>query len=316
MNRRTQRILLVGSSGVAIVVATVVVLTAALARGLDAYHQCETGFSTLIDCHLHWTSRTVGQSDPDPMFAARSNATSTRPPSSFQPGYADHTSSAVAHCPQNYIAKRLLCAAASVAAPAQGAIDDLVTGLPVPKPWFLRTANDSPFIKSMHVETPLDLVVALNFYRVELSKRGWMENDGAVVEPDRAVIVFTTIDGPAQLRLIHQDDRTIVDLSLRKPGAVPKADILPNPGQVKLMLGNDADEEAVITINEQTIALAAKTGRQLQDNPEIDLPPGSYKITLKMAIGAAQNGELAVAADETWDLLVGPAGVPLPMRLY
>jgi hypothetical protein len=59
----------------------------------------------------------------------------------------------------------------------------------------------------------------LGFYRVELSKRGWTEIDGAVVAPERAVITFTTTDGSALLRLIHQEGRTIADLSLHKPAA-------------------------------------------------------------------------------------------------
>jgi hypothetical protein len=97
----------------------------------------------------------------------------------------------------------------------------------------------------------------LRFYRLELSKRGWSENDGAVVEPGGAAIAFTTADGPALLRLTHQDDRTIVDLS-----------------------------------------------------------PGKYKVSLKIASGAAQNREFEVAADETWGLVAGEAGVLLPLRLY
>ena len=165
----------------------------------------------------------------------------------------------------------------------------------------------------------------LRFYRLELSKRGWSENDGAVVEPGGAVIAFTTSDGPARLRLTRQDDRTIADLSLRKPAA-PSAGILPMPGQVRLLLGNDTDEEAAITINEQTIKLAAGAGIKLTDDPatgskspesqEINLPPGKYKVSLKIASGAAQNREFEVAADETWGLVAGPAGVPLPLHLY
>jgi hypothetical protein len=32
--------------------------------------------------------------------------------------------------------------------------------------------------------------------------------------------------------------------------------------------------------------------------------------------GAAESREFEVAANETWGLLVGPDGIPLPMRLY
>ena len=318
MNCRMKGVLLVGSLAVATVVVTVGVLTAALARSVDPHRYCETGFSTLISCTYHWSSKSIRQGTP--IFTTPSSS-----PPTIQPSYTDVTSWAVAQCPHNYIARRLLCAVASDAAPAQAASDDLATGLPRPKPWLLTTANNSPFIKSVHVETPLDLAAVLGFYRAELSKRGWTENDGAVVEPGGAVIAFTTADGPALLRLIHQDDRTIADLSLRKSAAA-NAGILPTPGQARLMLGNDTGEEAVITINEQTLKLAARAGRDFTDDadakrkspdsPEINLQPGKYKITLKVASSAAQNWELEVADDETWGLLVGPAGVPLPVHLY
>jgi hypothetical protein len=97
-------------------------------------------------------------------------------------------------------------------------------------------------------------------------------------------------------------------------------------GQVRLLLSNDTNEEAVITINEQIIKLGARAGRDLTDrpdtghkspdSPEIDLPPGKYKVTLKVASGAAQNQEFEAAAGETWGPVTGPAGVPLSVHLY
>jgi hypothetical protein len=259
----------------------------------------------LSGCRYHGSSSTTTQDTP--AF-----------PSSYTPSVPigtilsfEKTAWAVADCPENYIAKRLLCAPA----PVQAGRDDAATGLPLPKPWVLRTARNSPFIKSVHVETPLDVAAVLGFYRAELSKRGWMENDGAVVEPGRAVIAFTTFNGPALLRLVRQDDRTIADLSLRKPAVFfEQADIAPSPGQVKLMLANDTDEEAVVTINRQTITLAARA--KSSKSPQIDLPPGKYKVTLKVASSVAQSREFEVAADETWSLLVGPEGVALPVRAY
>jgi hypothetical protein len=52
----------------------------------------------------------------------------------------------------------------------------------------------------------------------------------------------------------------------------------------------------------------------LRDSPEIDLPPGKLNVTLTVASSRTRNRELA--ADETCGLLVGPAGVPLPLHLY
>lgn len=316
MKRRTKAVLIGSLATVATVVTTFVVLNAAFARVVDPGHQCGSGYSTLVDCSYRQFSQTISQGTP--IFPSST-------PRRFQPTYTDTTSWAVVDCPQNAVAKRLLCAVPAAAAPAQGGIDDSSTGLPLPKPWLVRTARDSRFIKSLHVETPLALASALGFYRAELGKRGWTENDNAVVAPDRAAIAFTTKDGAALLRLTHQADRTIVDLSLRKAADADDA-ILPKPGQVRLRLGNSTDEETVVTINQQTITLAARTGDKLTDNPEtgsqaagvqeIELPPGKYKVALKPASGAPQNREFEVAAGETWGLVVGKAGVLLPVQLY
>lgn len=324
MKRRTKIVLLVAGLAVAIPVASVVVLTKALAMVVDPRHYCESGFSTLVDCHYRLRTQTVRQGTP--IFNTPSNATSAAPSGARGTDpiiFVDATSWGFVDCPKNQLARRVLCAIATGAGSVQAAGDDPVTGLPRPKPWLVTTAKNSSVIMAFHVETPLDLAGVLGFYRSELSKRGWSENDGAVVGPDSAAITLTTSDGPAQLRLTRQDDRTIVDLSRRKP-ALTNAGIKPNPGQVRLLLGNDTEEEAVLTINGQTIELAA--GRQLMDDPiggkkspdsqEINLPPGKYTVSIKLASGAVQNREFELAAGETWGLVAGQAGVPLPLRVY
>lgn len=235
------------------------------------------------------------------------------------------------HCPFDTVAQRLFCTAVSYVLPTGAAgnyfeskvLDN--TGLPLPERWDVTTAKNSPFISSVHTETPLDFASVLGFYRAELDKRGWTETDGAVIAPDHAVIAFKASGRPALLRLTREGDMTIADLSLRKM-AEAKGGLQPKPGLVKLMVGNKTDEEAVITINGQTIRLAAKAGADLTDSAEdaakvpdsqrIDLPPGRYKVTLKAASGAPQHREFEVAANETWGLLVGPDGAALPIHLY
>lgn len=325
MKRRTKVVLLVGGVAVATAVAAYVMLSSALAKAIDPHGYCETGFSKLIDCNLHWSTTTTSRSTP--VFDTPANAAGTVPSGALEPFQptTDVTAWAIAHCPVDTIIRYLLCPVPSDAAPVQAASDDLATNLPRPKPWLLSTAKNSQFIESVHIETPLGLAGVLSFYRAELSKRGWSENDGAVVERDGAVIAFTTSDGPALLRLTRQNDQTIADLSRRKPAATA-ASMVPRPGQVKLRLGNNADEEAVITINGQAIKLAARagikltgdprTGAKAPDSQEIDLPPGKYKVTLKVASAAAQDREFEVAADETWGVMATRAGLPIPLHLY
>lgn len=294
MNRRTLAILLAGS---------LVAATAAMAIPVTPDPARDSPANTI---HISW-SRTT-----------RSN------------GYVDDTWWALRdRCAPDYLGERLVCNAIGLLARATSRTfetkmsDDL--GLPLADRWDLMTAKNSPFIRSTHVETPLGLAAVLDFYRAALEKRGWTENDGAAVAPDRAVVTFTTSDGPGLLRLVRHDNMTIADLSLRKLLAATSS-IRPAPDRVMLLLGNKMDEAAEITVNERTIRLAAHAGEKLidsdadadklPDSQKIDLPPGRYKITLKLDGSAAQQREFEVAANETWGLLVGPEGAPLPMRLY
>lgn len=233
------------------------------------------------------------------------------------------------HCAPDTLGERLLCNAVGVLARATSRTFESKMsgdmGLPLPDGWGLMTAKNSPLIRSAHVETPRDLKDVLGFYRAALGQRGWTETDGAVVEPDRAVVAFATADGPAVLRLARQDDLTIADLALRKPWGATSG-ILPKPDRVRLMLGNRTDDAAEITVNERTTQLAARAGEdiaysdgaagELPDSQRLDLSPGKYKVTLRIKGGAAMSRELEVAANETWGLLVGPDGALLPMRLY
>lgn len=318
MKRRTKAVLLIGSLAVTTVVASYAMLSVALARVVDPHGYCDTGFSKLSSCTLRVASRTTTQSKP--AFGPLA-ATWNAPDRVIS---SETTAWAVAQCPRNAIASRLLCAVPTATSPAEAASDDLATGLPRPKPWLVTTAKQSPFITSVHVETPLDLSGVLAFYRAELTRRGWSETDGSVVEPDRTVIAFTTSDGPAQLRLTRHDGGTIADVSRRKPAA-GTAGIVPMPGQARLMLGNATEEEAVIAINGQSVELAAgigdnfrsvtETGNKSPAIPEMNLAPGRYNFILKLASGASENREFEVAADETWGLLAGPDGI-IPLHLY
>jgi catechol 2,3-dioxygenase-like lactoylglutathione lyase family enzyme len=323
MNRVQRALLIVGGLAVATVVLLSTALTT-LARTIDPNGFCQTGFSQLVTCRLRMSTTTTRRSKPIIAAAnAESGAAAPTEPDTFGTESVSRTAWAVAECPANAIARRLLCGAG--ASPASPARDDHVTGLPLPGAWFVRTAKSSPLIDALHVETPHDLAAVLAFYRAALSTRGWTENDGAAVAPDRATLVFTTAAGPALLRLVRQDDRTIADLSLRKTADADAA-LVPLPGQAKLLLGSATDEAAVVTVDAQTLRLAAHAGdkvaheveaaRELPDSQKLDLVPGRHKVTLTTAGGAAQSRELEVAAGETWALLAGPGGIPIPVHLY
>ncbi|MBR0909476.1 hypothetical protein [Bradyrhizobium japonicum] len=178
--------------------------------------------------------------------------------------------------------------------------------------------SDQSFRKELEASIPAELSDVLAFYRAELTKRGWQEKtDGATVTAERAELAFTSPEGPAMLKLGRAREETTVSLVQRNPQAAAKADIMPKAGQARLMLGNIGPKEASLTINKQTIKIAAGAGGpQSPKGPMLDLPPGKYQYALRMPGQPTRNETLTVGAGDAWGLLVGPTGEVLPLQMY
>jgi hypothetical protein len=201
---------------------------------------------------------------------------------------------------------------------------DSESALPVPKLRSMTSigtgkmpGSDAPFRRDLEASIPAELSIVLAFYRTELGKRGWQETEGAVVKPDQAQLAFASPDGPATLKLGRKNGETSVNLAQKYPAAAAKADVVPKPGQSKLMFGNIGKSEATVSINKQTIKVAAGAGGpQSPRPPMIDLPPGKYQYALKIAGGPARNNQIEIGAGDTWGVMIGPGGDVLPLQMY
>lgn len=179
--------------------------------------------------------------------------------------------------------------------------------MPVPK----RSGHTGSFTsKSVNgIEAPLrlelkatvraDLSDVLAFYRVELGKRGWQEMpEGAVVDAEHAQLAFASPKGPATLKLGRAKDETTINLVQRNTDAAAKADVLPKPGQARLIFGFLAPDVASLVINDQTIKIAGGV-----NHPQsLDLPPGTYSYGLLLSGHRVRTDTITVAAGETWSL--------------
>jgi hypothetical protein len=199
------------------------------------------------------------------------------------------------------------------------------SALPVPKQRSMTSigtgkmpGSDAPFRRELEASVPAGLNSVLAFYRSELGKRGWQETaEGAVLKPDQAQLAFTSPDGPATLKLGRRNGETSINLAQKYPAAAAKADVVPKPGQSKLLFGNIGKSEATVSINNQTIKVAAGAGGpQSARPPMIDLPPGKYRYTLKIAGGPARNDQIEIGAGDTWGVMIGPGGDVLPLQMY
>ncbi|MBR1281489.1 hypothetical protein JQ597_05500 [Bradyrhizobium sp. AUGA SZCCT0177] len=178
--------------------------------------------------------------------------------------------------------------------------------------------SNVPFRRELEISVPADLASVLAFYRTELGKRGWKESaERAVMQADRVQLAFASPDGPAQLKLGRAKDETTVSLAQKYTEVAAKADVIPKPGQARLVFGNMGGSEAAVTINKQTIKLAAGAGGpQSQKPPMLDLPPGKYTYSVKLAGRPARNDTVEVTADDAWGLIIAPSGEALSLQMY
>jgi hypothetical protein len=201
------------------------------------------------------------------------------------------------------------------------------SGFPVPKgytlsapgTWSMQGGGQTPFRREFDASVPASLSSVLAFYRRELTKRQWKEMpEGAVANADKVQLAFNSPEGPAVFKLNRSKGETSVNISVKNPTEAKKAGVLPAAGQVKLFLGNMGDKEAIVTVAEKTIKVAPGTGSpQKKDGPTMDMRPGKHKYSIKVAGRPAHTGELETSADDTWGLMVSPAGHDaLAMQIY
>jgi hypothetical protein len=172
---------------------------------------------------------------------------------------------------------------------------------------------EAPLRIKLEATVPAELSDVLAFYRTELGKLGWQEKpDGAVVAADHVRLAFASPLGPAMLELGRKDYGTSVNLVQRNQDAATRANVMPEPGQAKLVFSNISETEAVLEINERTIKRTAGAHAVA-----LDLPPGRYSYELSVPGHPATTNMLTFAAGDTWELTVGRDGdIWSPLQLY
>ncbi len=191
-------------------------------------------------------------------------------------------------------------------------------GLFVPAPHVNAGSERTPYRQEATARVAASLADILAFYQRELAARSWpVAADSVVRGPESANLRFTMPDGVGQLLLTRNTTAGVTDVRLivRKEAKAKADGIAPRPGQAKIVFGNIEDAPAVVKINGKTIRVDAGVGAKEPDGPKLDLPPGTYPITVQFGKGAAKTEKVTIEADRTWGVLVGPRGI-LALPLY
>ena len=197
---------------------------------------------------------------------------------------------------------------------------DPATRLPAPTRYSYRGIHttvvqgvETPLRTKLEATVPAELGNVLAFYRTELGKLGWQEqHDGAVVSADHVQLAFVSPLGPGMLALDRKDSGTTINLVQKNASVATNANVMPEPGQAKLVFANISETDATLTINDRTIKRAAGAYAV-----SLDLQPGRYSYEVSVPGHRATTNILNFAAGDTWELTVGRDGEAWsPLLLY
>ena len=191
-------------------------------------------------------------------------------------------------------------------------------GLPYPLITTNRSSSGSRYRQSVTASVPASLTAMVDFYRRELTARGWKENaDAAKITADNAQLAFAGPEGALTVQLSKQTSDVALNLAVRYPAKAKAAGVLPQPNRARLILGNGTNKEAVVVINGQPYKIAAGLGaKDPKDGTSLHLLPGKYTCVVKVPGKPDQTEELKVAVDETWGLIVLPTGGYFADQVY
>lgn len=183
-------------------------------------------------------------------------------------------------------------------------------GLPYPLITTNRSSIGSGYRNSATASVPAALPAVVDFYRRELTARGWKENvSAAKITADSASLAFAGPEGSVLVRLSKEGDGTSANVAARYPAKAKAAGILPQPNRARLILGNASEREVVVVINGQQYKVAAGLGaKDPKDGVSLHVLPGKYTFVFKIPGQPDKTEELKVALDETWGSIILPTG--------
>lgn len=229
-------------------------------------------------------------------------------------------------CGLALLASCMLAAGASAWAPQLSALfsaeltADPGAKLPAPTRYTYRGTHttvvpgvETPLRTRLEATVPAGMSDVLAFYRLQLAKRGWQEQrDGAVLSADHVRLAYVSPLGPGLLVLDRRDAGTAIELVQKNASVASNANVMPEPGQAKLVFANISETDATLTIGSRIVR--RERGAHAV---ALDLAPGQYAYALSVPGHPATTQVLDLAAGDTWELTVGRDGEAWsPLHLY
>ena len=148
---------------------------------------------------------------------------------------------------------------------------DEVEGLPLPPQNQGLSNVGTQFARTVETSVQSPLAEVLAFYVAELTERGFLPAEGGDVNEERAVMNFTGPEGPLKLTLERFGAETRIKMDLKRAAVAKAAGILPEAGKARVIVGNQTEAQATITIGKVKLEAGPGEGIDKPDGPTAQL---------------------------------------------
>ncbi len=180
------------------------------------------------------------------------------------------------------------------------------------------SSQSSPYRTVISGSHAADLATMTEFYRDQLAQSGWEEKADATKTTEKTASMSFDNDGTALLvDLRTVDGATEFAITSRNVERAKKNEVVPEAGQAKVVLGNAAEADIVIVIDDTEHKISVGVGSHgPADAEKIDIKPGKHTIVIKVPNENPQTEEVDVKPGTTWGIVAfGDEGY-LADRIY
>ncbi|MEM9354495.1 MAG: hypothetical protein AAGA92_15930, partial [Planctomycetota bacterium] len=200
-------------------------------------------------------------------------------------------------------------------APVETTADPMLANSPIPWPADAEdvSSTGSNYRKVHAALTNLPIDEAADHFRQALPEKGWIE--GAAT--DDGSLLFANDAQEVIVKLEAKGAQTAIEATVLETALARKDGILTEPGKGRLVFGNTHTVPVVFTIGKTDYPLRpGKGAKGPQDALNYSVPPGTYKVVIKIPGEPEQTERVQLTAGSTWGVIALPTGGYMPVQMY
>ncbi len=175
------------------------------------------------------------------------------------------------------------------------------------------SSTGSNYRKVYTALTKQSVAEATEHFRQALPEQGWIE----AAETGDDSLLFANNDQDVVVKLEAKGGQTAIEATVLETQLARRDGVLPEPGKGRLILGNAHNVPVVFTIGKTDYPLRpGKGAKGPQDALNYSVPPGTYKVVIKVPGQPEKTERIKLTAGAAWGVIALPTGGYMPVQMY